>query len=751
MSQITRREATDSSKNRDEASYALLADAPLVSPEQDRLGRAAFAKFLAEAIIKLDAEEGFVFALYGPWGSGKSSTLNFVVHYLDHLDSGEDKPIVMWFNPWWFSGQDQLLLQFFGQLRLTLSRPDVPKRLRSLGVTIQTFAKALTPLAYIPVAKGLLSVLKDAIRSLGEVVERAGKQLEQDVWGLRKEIDTALREQDKRILIVIDDIDRLPADEIQQMFRLIKAVADFPKTIYLLAFDKQVVINALEGFQGAPGKAYLEKIVQAPFDLPLPDKGSLQRLLFEQLDIILKGTPQEFWDATYWANVYWDGIDHFIKTPRDVKRYVNVLHPAYAVVRGEVNPVDFLAIEALRVFAPDIYQVVRSNQELFAGSDDAWTLRAGNTHERRRQVYDQYLELSPEGAKESVNALLQRLFPKYANAFGGPSYGPEWKAKWRKQLRICSPDVFPVYFRLSLEEGAISNAEMRTLLSLAGDPGALTQELIRLANEPGPDGRTSRAREFLERLQDYTREDIPVQDIGPILQALYDAGDVLIAAEDRQGMYDFGNYMRVLRITHQLLQRLPSQQERFEILRTVLSRATSVPMIVHQVAVLGQEHGKFGVKEPARPEEERTVSGEHLAELEQIALQRIEEAANASSLSAIPDLAYVLFHWRAWAGDQPVRQFVEELIASNEGLADFLAGFLQQTYAHTFGDRVSRSKWVIHIPSVEELAGVGPLKERAERILAEEPSWLTGRRRLALKVFLRDLESKPEGYSPLDE
>lgn len=751
MSRKTTREATDSPEARGEASHGLLADAPLVAPEQDRLGRAGFAKFLAEAIVKLDVEEGFVFALYGPWGSGKSSTLNFVVYYVDHLGCGENKPIIMRFNPWWFSGQHQLLLQFFGQLRLTLSRPDMPKRLRSLGATIQTFAKALTPLAYIPVAKGLLSDLKDAVRSLGEVVEQAGKQLEQDVWGLRKEIDMALREQDKRILVVIDDIDRLPASEIQQMFRLIKAVADFPKTIYLLAFDKQVVIDALEGFQGVSGQAYLEKVVQAPFDLPLPDRGSLQRLLFEQLDMILEGTPQELWDATYWANVYWDGIDNFIKTPRDIKRYVNVLRPAYAVVRGEVNPVDFLAIEALRVFVPDIYQVVRSNQELFAGSDDLWAFTREHAPDQKRRIYEEYLELSPEDARENVSALLKRLFPKYANAFGGPSYGPEWKAEWRKQLRICSPDIFPVYFRLSLEEGAISNAEMRALLSLVGDPRALTQELIRLAKERGPDGRTSRAREFLERLQDYTREDIPVESIGPILQALYDAGDVLIAVEDRQGMHDFGNYMRVLRITHQLLQRLPSQQERFEILRTVLSQAASVPMVVHRVAVLGQEHGKFGVKEPARPEGERTVSGEHLAELERIALQRIEGAAKASTLSAIPDLVYVLFHWRAWAGDQPAHQFVEELVASDEGFADFLAGFLQQTYAHTWGNRVSRSKWMIQIPSVKELADVSSFRERAERILAEEPSWLTDGRRLALEVFLRDLESKPEGYGPLDE
>ncbi|MGQ9628077.1 MAG: hypothetical protein ACUVV0_14380 [Anaerolineae bacterium] len=166
----------------------------------------------------------------------------------------------------------------------------------------------------------------------------------------------------------------------------------------------------------------------------------------------------------------------------------------------------------------ELRTVVPLNQELFAGSDDPWTPRAGDTPERRRQVYERYLELLPEDAGESVSALLQRLFTKYASAFGGSRYGPEWNAEWRKQLRICSSDIFPRYFRLSLEEGAISNAKMRAFLSLASDPGTLTQEIIRLANEPGPDGRISRAREFLERVQDYTREDIPIESIEPILQ-----------------------------------------------------------------------------------------------------------------------------------------------------------------------------------------------------------------------------------------
>jgi predicted KAP-like P-loop ATPase len=729
----------------------LLEDAPLDSPQQDRLGRASFAKFLAKAILETRTDKGFVFALYGAWGSGKSSTLNFVVHYINELSSADNKPIIVQFNPWWFSGQDHLLLQFFRQLSASLGKPDESEVLKRLGALIQTVAKFLKSIELlpIPVAKDVISTVRELIQSYGEAVEGVGKQKEKDVSALKRDLEAALRKLDRRILVVIDDVDRLPADEIWQMFRLIKAVADFPKTIYLLAFDREIVASALKDFQGDSGEMYLKKIVQAPFDLPMPNRTALRRLLFEQLDMLLVGTPEDLWDEVQWSNVYWDGIDSFIRTPRDIKRFVNALHPTYPIVRGEVNPVDFLGIEALRVFVPPIYEVVRSNKESFTGSDIARRFGAGDLREQRKPLFDRFLESVSIDYREAASALLKRLFPKYASVFGGAVYGPEWEREWRKQLRVCSPDVFPVFFRLSLEEGAISSAEMRALLGLAHDSEALAREIVRLASEPGPDGRTSRAREFLERLEGYTREEIPLENIETLLQALYDAGNALIRPEDRVSMLDIDNSARVLRVTYQLLQRFPSQQERFDLLSRVFSRARSLPVVIHKVVVLRQEHGKYEYREeePQRPEGERTVGSEHLAQLERIALQKIKEAVQTGVLSQVPDLSFVLSCWQALAEDEPVRNFVKQLIATDMGFTDFLTGFLQLRYMHGVGNRVTQSQWVINIQSMQKLVNTDSFGERVERILAAQPEWLTDRRRLALEVFIREL-SRPTGHYP---
>ena len=60
----------------------------------------------------------------------------------------------------------------------------------------------------------------------------------------------------------------LIAPEIRQMFQLVKLLGDFPNTIYLLAFDREVVVESLKSVQEGVGEEYLEKIVQIPFELP---------------------------------------------------------------------------------------------------------------------------------------------------------------------------------------------------------------------------------------------------------------------------------------------------------------------------------------------------------------------------------------------------------------------------------------------------------------------------------------------------
>lgn len=97
----------------------LLADVPISCAKQDQLGRAPFAQSLARTVLSMKGQESFVFGLCGPWGSGKSSVLKLVVSFLGK-GKASARPVVIEFNPWWFSGRDQLLHAFLSQLGAAL-------------------------------------------------------------------------------------------------------------------------------------------------------------------------------------------------------------------------------------------------------------------------------------------------------------------------------------------------------------------------------------------------------------------------------------------------------------------------------------------------------------------------------------------------------------------------------------------------------------------------------------------------------
>ena len=727
-------------------------DTPLKDPSQDLLGRSHFARGLAQGILEMDAEHGFVVALHGPWGSGKSTTLNFVLHYINELSDDDDRPIVVQFNPWWFAGQEQLLIQFFGQMQAAFSRKDAPEQLRRIGSAIESFSLALAPLAYIPVTSSLAGPLKKIVGSLGEHIRKTGERNRTDVMQLRRTIDRLLAGQPRKVLVVIDDIDRLSAEEVRLMFQLIKAVADFPKTIYLLAFSRDVVIDALDQAQPDQGEAYLEKIVQVPFNLPLPGRQDLHDLFSTRLESILRGTPDEFRGHTYWGNVFLDGIAPLLKNLRDVKRLLNALQITYPLVRGEVNAVDFVAVESLRVFVPAMWSIVRSNPGVFAGSTDLtaqYDPGAGANLDAKRELLERHLVGGTTNeTRRATHSLLQRLFPLYASAFGGPHYDhSQWAQTWRTERKVRSPEVFPLFFQLAVEEGAMTLAEFRSIMTMADDEQAFAGELERLAEELMPEGQTSRIYEFMSHLRDLAPESelLPRERVPAVVQAAYDAGDSILKAKLPRGTFGLPQAWHLDFMFRDLLLRLPEQEARYQVLYNAFTQSKAVSMIASGISFLGREHGKFGAG--SRTPAEQMVSRDQLADLERIALERIKQAEGDGELSSAPNLRRILYVWEQLAGaDQAPRSFVSLLVRCDRGMTRFLSSFLEQIVSSGMSDRVAQSEWIINMPAVKPWVEPGELRDRAQALLNQQTHWLKDKEKLALEVFLRDLEQAPGGY-----
>ena len=91
------------------------ADNPIRKSGDDALGRAQVARSFAEHVLMLDVSEGIVVGVLGPWGSGKTSFVNLAREHFDEVGIA-----VLDFNPWMFSGAEQLVNSFFVELSAQL-------------------------------------------------------------------------------------------------------------------------------------------------------------------------------------------------------------------------------------------------------------------------------------------------------------------------------------------------------------------------------------------------------------------------------------------------------------------------------------------------------------------------------------------------------------------------------------------------------------------------------------------------------
>jgi len=347
----------------------LLADAPIADPKLDRLGRAGFARSLATSILALKGQDSVVIGLCGPWGSGKSSVLNLLVAELEKSRK-KDKPLVLHFNPWWFSGQDRLLQAFLQQLGAAVNRAEKDKPLKKASGLLGKLSTILKPVSLIPFIGDYAKVAQEAAASASEVTKQYAEAMAADLNQIRKEIDELLGELPHRIVIIMDDIDRLTASEIGQLFAILKAVADFTNTVYVLAYDERVVRRAIHSTLGINGKTYLEKIVQLPIDLPAPDRMTLQQLFLEQLQELLEDQPDSQSARTDFGNIFHDGLKHFLVTPRTCKRLVNVLRFTFPPLRGEVYWPDMVGVGCLTAFAPHVVRTITAHSDQFIEHSD---------------------------------------------------------------------------------------------------------------------------------------------------------------------------------------------------------------------------------------------------------------------------------------------------------------------------------------------------------------------------------------------
>lgn len=702
------------------------SDKPLSDPTKDLFGHAPFAKALATAISGYKSSDGIVLALYGPWGSGKSTVLGFVEHELETLPAAT-RPVTVTFNPWWFSGHESLARAFLSQMEAVL--PTKHAGFKKLGEKLNEFSGAIGTAADILGAKfGVPGAGKVASAAIG-LFKPKPKPV--DVPALKKSISKLLLQEKKRILVIIDDIDRLHPEEVRQLFTVIKALADFPYVTYLLAFDKEVASHAIEKQMGLPGERFLEKIIQVPFELPMVDRTSLRQALSAKLDSVMVGKKGKF-DAGHWQNIYHSGLDQLFTVPRHLVRLTNALSVTYPPVAGEVNPVDFIAIECLRVFLPSVYEVIRSSPDEFVG------YKAPEQHQKQQAqtFHNAWLNKVPESQRPGIKDMMERLFPRLESVWSNMHYGGDSLKEWRKAVRVCAGgDIFTAYFRLALPPGAVTQADIDAMLAAANDMQQVAQQLKAAAVHKTPTG-ISKARGLLERLPDHIDE--LTGNAANVMKALLRVGDDLLLPGDTvPGSFDFGNESRVTRIIYRLLEKL-EPQARLPALTEAFQAAAAVRCAEFLLSTLEERAQKA-----AQGQADSVLTVQEADTLKPLWLHLVQQQAQAPEFIDHPRLGGLLGAWRHWGDAQQPKAWAQDATQTDAYLVKLVSAFASQSSSQVWGDFAVKLTWKVN---PKNLGPYVDLEPTAMRLQALSDAGIADQKDAAVvKEFLRQYKKMQAG------
>ena len=466
-------------------------DNPIRDADADVLGRTATAKSFAGHILELDASEGAAVGVFGPWGSGKTSFIN-----LARTEFEQAKIPVLDFNPWMFSGTEQLVGRFFDELSAELRLRDFAKA----GKALKKYGDALTaPLSLlgVPLVKELVTAALKTVGSVTSVNQR------------RKDVEDALRKCKRPIIVVLDDVDRLSVSEIRDVFKLARLTAGFPNLIYIVLCDRLRVEQALDE-DGLSGRDYLEKIIQYPFDLPEAPEHILGQRLREEIKNACEGIKNHGpFDEWVWRNVSRKIVRPLIRNMRDVRRYAAAIRGTVAGLEGKVALADVLGLEAIRIFMPDVFNRLPDLMDIL-------TTRSQLSSAESESMSDEeiYLKYSDKPENMKIDA---RRIGKLIEAGKTPGVV---QAMIRFLFPVCGKNIFGKSIHQQFSDKDDQDVEkIRKDLSLSTDQSSFEKFLIdyRVANE-------AIFRLYLERT---VAEDVSVaEDTGQAFDRMADRGDL---------------------------------------------------------------------------------------------------------------------------------------------------------------------------------------------------------------------------------
>lgn len=321
---------------------------------KDSYGRVPICKATYQTLSSCFYKEGsFAVGIVGAWGSGKTTFKNNLKK--QYCDNKIVKSIID-FEPWKNDSTDSIIRSFFSLLR------------EELNIYIPNISSVINE--YIDLLVDDESI-KGPLKLFGKWIQYAKGESQ----NLYEQIRDKLEGSQHKIVVFIDDIDRLNADEIKEILRIIRNTANFPFVQFIVTYDKNYICEALNGI--ANPELYLEKFFNVEINLPK----TKERIICEESLLRFKPTVKAIWglesddsirDVVFRRMSDNNGIietdiilPQILHTIRDVIRFHNAFCLTaeaykYQGIEKEIEFQDLFYVELLRYRFGEIYSILSS-------------------------------------------------------------------------------------------------------------------------------------------------------------------------------------------------------------------------------------------------------------------------------------------------------------------------------------------------------------------------------------------------------
>lgn len=717
-----------------------IPDEPLDNEKDDKLNRHDFAKNLADILLNHDYEKCLTIGLIGRWGSGKTSIVNLALNQIE-----DENIIIIKFDSWNFSTQNNLYEQFFKLLIAEIEKNEYPdkfwfekkiiqlkKQWKKSNISkFKKFYFYYPRYAYYELRElfkyNYLEHYYDEIKSnssinfgfngLGYTYNSTNFNKEYyAVSFLKKKCNDYIEDLSYKFIIVIDDIDRMTDLEIQQIFILVKSLADFDNFVYILPFDKEVVTKSLEKIHSDYTTNFIDKIIHIPVIVPDIKESDMNKNITNEI----KPLYNDYFERNITRSYEFDNllifIKPFIKNIRSLKKYRNTL-TFYLKFIDNLNINEYIILILIQTFEYPVYLILKENKELLLGNKNNFV----NDSEIKKSVTEFWGNIEKEAQISSFDNLymiIQYLFPMLNGKKGFKDYDPERNEKLDKFHNISSKNHFDKYFTLNLEEGEISPVVISKFIQLDNE-NEISETLI-------SETKNNRLSSLLFQFKFFI-EDIESKNIEEFIRALMKSGDQI---------YQNTKGIEIYNLFRQLFERIESEKKSLELLKETIDYENNTLVILEFLYRLSFDYGKDALGDYVIPENKMLIPENQYDKLESIIIKKTKTRLKDKQLYDHPNLGIILARLKYFSQENHFEEYMPSIKTADEYL-NFLKTFEYNLYLN---DDSAILKTSLNFMTIGELFEIDDVISKIYEIY-DKPN-LNDENKRYCELFIHNYENK---------